>query len=99
LSDISPLAGLTHLTHLSLKNNSVSDISALAGLTDLYWLELNDNNISDISPLVGSSGLASGVDGSLIDIRYNPIDCDDTATLGCITTLEDRGYSLFHDCQ
>ena len=58
VSDISPVAGLTKLTHLGFAaNNVISDISALAGLTNLTALWVNSNNISDISPLAGLTKL------------------------------------------
>ena len=57
VSDLSPLAGLTNLTHLWLGDNSISDISALTGLTNLESLALGDNSISDISPLIGLTQL------------------------------------------
>ena len=53
VSDISPLAGLTGLTRLSLEDNDISDISPLAGLTNLKWLMVHRNEISDVSPLAG----------------------------------------------
>ena len=56
-SDLSPLAGLTNLTQLSLENNSISDISALVGLTNLTRLWLFSNAISDISALAGLTNL------------------------------------------
>lgn len=51
LSDISPLAGLTKLTHLSLVCCSVSDISPLSSLTALKELHLSSNQIETLSPL------------------------------------------------
>ena len=59
VSDLSPLAGLTHLEKLDLWVNSVSDISALAGLTNLKHLGLVGNNISDVSVLAGLTNLES----------------------------------------
>jgi hypothetical protein len=55
--DISPLAGMTHLSKLVLSNNQISDISCLAGMTSLNWLNLSDNQISDISCLAGMNSL------------------------------------------
>ena len=57
ISDISPLAGLTGLTHLDLHGNDISDISALVNLTNLECLELRNNDISDISPIAGLTQL------------------------------------------
>ncbi len=58
VSDISPVAGLTNLTHLGFAaNNAISDVSALAGLTNLTALWVNGNSISDISPLAGLAKL------------------------------------------
>ena len=58
VSDISPVAGLTNLTHLGVAANRViSDVSALAGLTNLTALWVNGNSISDLSPLVGLTKL------------------------------------------
>ena len=57
ISDITPLAGLTNLTWLSLNNSSVSDISAVAGLTNLTGLGLYNNSVSDISAVAGLTNL------------------------------------------
>lgn len=51
ISDLSPLAGFTHLTTLLLPDNAISDLTPLAGLTNLQRLRLMMNHISDISPL------------------------------------------------
>ena len=57
-TDLSTLANLTNLTHLSVAaNGRLSDISPLAGLTNLEWLNLRECNISDISPLSGLTNL------------------------------------------
>ena len=52
VSDISPVAGLTNLTHLGFAaNNVISDVSALAGLTNLTALWVNGNNdIGHLTP-------------------------------------------------
>ena len=58
VSDLSPVAVLTNLTHLGFaSNNNISDVSALVGLTNLTGLWLNGNSISDISPLAGLTNL------------------------------------------
>ena len=44
-------SGLTAITKLNLRNNSISDISPLEGLTTLTSLDLYHCNVSDISPL------------------------------------------------
>ncbi len=95
LTDISPLIWLTDLTTLHLNDNNISDISPLAGLTHLTDLELYSNSISDISPLVSNSGIDSG---DSVDIHDTPLDCDDAATQDYISTLEERGVILTHDC-
>ncbi len=51
--DLTPLAGLTNLQALTLRNNKITDISALKGLTNLTYLDLAGNQISDVTPLVG----------------------------------------------
>ena len=83
LSDISPLVGLTNLTHLNLAKNRISDISPLAGLTNLQSLDLFDNQISDISPLAGLTNLQS------LNLRYNEIS-DFSPIAGLIPNL--RNY-------
>ena len=58
VSDLSPVAGLTHLTHLGFAaNKAISDVSALVGLTNLTALFLNGNSISDLSPLADLKNL------------------------------------------
>ena len=51
ITDLSPLAGLTHVIHLGLSFNNISDVSPLSYLTNLVQLELSSNNIYDLSPL------------------------------------------------
>ena len=56
-SNLTPLAGLTHLTRLELRGNNITDISPLSGLTHLTFLSLFDNSISNISSLAGLTHL------------------------------------------
>lgn len=62
ISDLTPLAGLTNLSLLSIgetwDSSSLSDISPLAGLTNLTYLNLEGNQISDLTPLVGLKNLS-----------------------------------------
>ncbi len=55
ISDISPLAKLTHLHYLELFVNRISDISPLAGLKELVDVNISYNGgLSDISALLNS---------------------------------------------
>ena len=51
LTDVTPLAGLTQLTHLSLSRNRIVDVTPLAGLTQLQTLTLDRNRIADFDPI------------------------------------------------
>ena len=61
ITDLRPLANLTHLTQLHIWHREVGglppvtnlDISPLSGLINLDRLSLENNGISDISPLAG----------------------------------------------
>ena len=63
VSDISPVANLSLLWHLSLHDNQISDISALANanantnFTKLRSLFLNNNQISNINPLLSLTNI------------------------------------------
>ena len=57
ISDVSPLAGLTHLRELRLSSHQLSDVSPLAGLTQLQVLQLSSNQLSDVLPLAGLTRL------------------------------------------
>ena len=83
VSDLSPLAGLTHLEELDFWAISVSDISPLAGLTNLKNLGLVGNNISDVSVLAGLTNLES------LFIDDNPIS--DISVLAKLTNLTRLG--------
>ena len=50
---MAPLAGLTQLTYLSLRNNKIVDVAPLATLTQLTNLDFYGNLITDVAPLVG----------------------------------------------
>ena len=47
LKDIMPLAKLTNLTSVNLRDTSVSDITALKGLTKLDFVCLDDSNVNE----------------------------------------------------
>ncbi len=82
ISDISPLAGLTNLTELSLSYNTISNLSPLAGLTNLTRLYLYGNRISDISPLDELTNL------TYLELSGNRIlDISPLAGLTNLTTL------------
>ena len=51
LEDLSPLAGLTQLRRLSLKDNRLTEVSALRHLTELKTLELDGNDIRQFDAL------------------------------------------------
>ncbi len=57
ISDISPVANLTHLEQLELHNNQISTIPSLSALTNLTRLGLSNNQINDITRLTGLTGL------------------------------------------
>ena len=80
VSDLSPVTGLTNLTHLGFAaNNAISNVSALVGLTNLTALWVNGNLISDISPLAGLTQLSRlGLDSNNIS---------DISTLAGLTNL------------
>ena len=89
VSDLSPLAGLTNLTDLGLRDNSISDISPVAGLTNLTSLSLNNNSISDISPVAGLTNLTS------LSLSNNSIsDISPVAGLTNLTGLGLGGNSI-----
>ena len=71
ISDIRPLAVLTHLTNLNLSANAIADISALSGLVGLIELNLAENNITDIRPIAPLLSLTS------FDATGNPMELND----------------------
>ena len=59
-------------------------------------LDLQGNSIRDITPLVESEGIDTGDE---VNVRDNPLDCEDPKTLENIAALEARGVTLLHDCE
>ncbi|HEY3838277.1 MAG TPA: leucine-rich repeat domain-containing protein [Bryobacteraceae bacterium] len=59
ISDLTPLAGFTHLKTLVLWNNQVTDLTPISTLTNLQTLRLELNRIADISPLRNLRNLQS----------------------------------------
>ena len=80
ISDLSPLARLTHLLWLELGDNQISDLSHLAGLTNLNNLKLYSNQISDLSHLAGLANLQE------LWLSYNQIS--DLSPLAGLTNLQ-----------
>ena len=79
--------GLTSLTNLVLKHNSISDISVLEDLTSLKWLYLHYNSISDISVLENLTSL------KWLYLDYNSIS--DISALESLTSLTE--LYLYHN--
>ena len=59
LSDITPLAKLTNLHTIDLRDNKISNLRPLRNLTNLRELKLSHNQIVDISPLSRLTNLRS----------------------------------------
>lgn len=71
LTDIRPLAVLTHLTRLDLSGNAIADVAPLGVLTDLVELRLAGNDITDIRPVGALLKL------QVFDAADNPVRLDD----------------------
>ncbi|MEM7383801.1 MAG: leucine-rich repeat domain-containing protein [Verrucomicrobiota bacterium] len=59
IADLSPLAGLNHLTYLALDGNRVTDLTPIASLPALEALYLGHNPVVDLEPLRGHPSLGS----------------------------------------
>lgn len=57
ITDLSPLAGLTHLRSLNLSNTAVTALAPLADLAGLRELRLRETKVTDLSPLEGLAHL------------------------------------------
>jgi hypothetical protein len=95
ISDLSFLQSMTQVSYLDLNDNQISDLSPLTVLTNIGHLRLDNNQITNIAPLVENAGLGDGDD---VDVRNNPLDCEDEQVLADIQALEDRGIDLENDC-
>ena len=104
-SNIRTLTGLEYAINLLLldlgdaggdgtavNSNAVSSLSPLRGLNHLIVLDLWGNNVSDLSPLVANTGLGRG---DAIQLRNNPLSA--TARLSHLSTLQDRGVTVYFD--
>ncbi|MCD4653940.1 leucine-rich repeat domain-containing protein [bacterium] len=80
MMDIKPLAGLTNLEYLYLRNTSVTDLKPLAGLMNLKHLDLNFTSVSDLKPLAGLTNLKH------LDLRNTSVT--DLKPLARLTNLE-----------
>jgi internalin A len=68
VSNLTPLASLTHLQVLLLNDNLIEDLGPLEGLTQLVRIEIRDNEIKNIAPLSGLTQL------SVLDFDGNKIE-------------------------
>ena len=86
VSDLSPLAGLTQLEGLNLRQNAVKDISALAGLTHLTHLSVEENRVSDVSALIRLT--------NLVDLWLDGNQISDISPLGGLTQVTRLGIGV-----
>ncbi len=56
-SDLTPLAGLTALQMLSLRDTTILDLSPISGLTSLKGLGLALTGVTDLAPISGLTAL------------------------------------------
>lgn len=81
LTDVSALAGLTHLKTLNLGFNKLTDLSPLAGLKQLRELNLRSNQLTDVSPLAGLKQL------EMLDLGFNQLT--DVSSLAGLKQLKE----------
>ena len=81
LTDVRPLAGLSKLKVLRLRNNQLKSVAPLAGLVALETLDLGDNQIADVSPLTSLARLK--------ELRLENNQIVDVAALGKLAELEE----------
>ena len=91
LSDLRPLAALTALQSLNLRDTRVSDVTPLGALTALQSLTLNDTQVSDVTPLGALTALQS------LDLGRTQVS--DVTSLGALTALQslDLGFTQVSD--
>ncbi len=89
IQDITPLAGLSQLTNISLDDNQISDLTPLAGLINLHFLDLAKNQISDLAPLADLTRLETLIlsDNQITDVK--PL-----SNLESLTDLQLRGNRI-----
>ena len=86
VSDLSPLAGLTQLEGLNLRQNAVKDISALARLTHLTHLSVEENRVSDVSVLIRLT--------NLVDLWLDGNQISDISPLAGLTQVTRLGIGV-----
>ncbi len=79
--DLTPLAGLTKLSRLSIVNSGISNIGPLASLTNLKALELSVSPIENLQPLEKLRNLTS--------LWLNETNVKDLGSLSVLTKLKD----------
>ncbi|MAN99242.1 leucine-rich repeat domain-containing protein [uncultured Roseovarius sp.] len=89
LSELGPLATLSHLTSLNLADNTITDVSALAALTQIITLDLSNNAITDVRPLAALERLTT------LSMAGNPVTFGDYLS-ACILRNEPETLSEAH---
>jgi hypothetical protein len=90
VSDFSPLAGLTHLTTLSLESNQLTSLSLPAGLRVLRELHLRSNQLTGLTLPEGLASLR------YLDVRDNPITYLAVPESMDLSQLVLEGFSIDH---
>jgi internalin A len=80
LSDLAPLAKLSHLTALRAASNMVTDVTPLAGLKALDRLDLANTPIVDVKPLATLTNLT--------DLQLDGTQVKDVSALVTLSKLE-----------
>lgn len=80
VTDLTPLAGLTQLEELLIKETPVSDLTPLAGLTSLTRLHLVFDQVTDVRPLQSLTKLSN------LELQGNQIE--DVAPLAALGEMD-----------
>jgi len=95
ISNLEPLAGLSHLTHLDLDGNRVTDLTPLANLTSLEFLGFWDNGPVRIDEAPGGGAAQYCRDGirnidplaNLVNLKTLYLSCNDIDNIQALTDM------------
>ncbi len=87
ISDMSPVTGLTKLTHLDIWDAPINDISFVSGLTNLTFLSAGGNDVSDMSAVAGLTKLTS-----------LSLECSQVSEVSGISEMKNIEYLFFTNC-
>jgi len=93
ISDFNIISTVPNLWILDISSNNISDLSPISNMQNLLRIDLSSNKISDMNAIINDMYLKIG---SIVDVKNNEIDFNQSTVVNGINMLKNRGVNVIY---